>query len=99
MRLMEMRSRWEPELAEALLDEARKYSSRKYEALALRTLGRPEEARAVAATTGSDLLMAQLGAPNERRAALDRICTALPGRLRASFVATGRLTAPSPRTH
>jgi len=43
--------------------------------------------------------MAQLGAPNERRAALDRICTALPGRLRTSFMATGRLTAPAPRTH
>jgi DNA-binding SARP family transcriptional activator/tetratricopeptide (TPR) repeat protein len=99
MRLLEMRSRWEPELAEELLDEARKYSSRKYEALALRTLDRPEEARAVAATTSSDLLMAQLGAPSERRAALDRISAALPGRLRTSFVATGRLTVPAPRTH
>jgi hypothetical protein len=99
MRLLEMRSRWDPSLAEALRDDARRYSSRKYEALALRTLGRPEEARAVAASTGSDLLIAQLGAPAEQRAAMDRIATALPDRLRTSFVAGGRLTAPGPRTH
>jgi DNA-binding SARP family transcriptional activator/tetratricopeptide (TPR) repeat protein len=99
MRLLEMRSRWDPSLAEALRDDARRYSSRKYEALALRTLGRPEEARAVAASTGSDLLIAQLGTPAEQRAAMDRIATALPDRLRTSFVAGGRLTAPGPRTH
>jgi DNA-binding SARP family transcriptional activator/tetratricopeptide (TPR) repeat protein len=99
MRLLEMRSRWEPELAEALLDEARRYSSRKYLALALHALGRPEEARSAAAATGSDLLLGQLGTPAERRAAVDRIAAALPAELRASFVTAGRLRVPPPRTH
>jgi DNA-binding SARP family transcriptional activator/tetratricopeptide (TPR) repeat protein len=99
MRLMEMRSRWEPGIAEALLDQARKYSSRKYEALALRALGRPEEAHAVIASVGSDLLMAQLGTPAERRAAVSRIAEALPTDLRESFVTAGRLILPVPRTH
>ncbi|WP_028936155.1 ATP-binding protein [Pseudonocardia spinosispora] len=98
MRLLEMRSRWDPSLAEALRDDARRYSSRKYEALALRALGRPEEARAVAATTGSDLLMAQLGTPAEHQAAISRIAAALPHRLRTSFMAGGRLITPTPRT-
>jgi DNA-binding SARP family transcriptional activator/tetratricopeptide (TPR) repeat protein len=99
MRLLEMRARWEPELAEALLDEARRYSSHKYLALALHALGRPEEARSAAAATGSDLLLGQLGTPPERRAAVDRIAAALPDELRASFVTTGRLSVPPPRTH
>lgn len=99
MRLLEMRARWEPDLAEALLDEARRYSSRKYLALALQALGRPEEARSAAAATGSDLLLGQLGTPAERRAAVDRIAAALPDDLRVSFVTTGRLSVPPPRTH
>jgi tetratricopeptide (TPR) repeat protein len=98
MRLLEMRCRWERDLAEALLDEARRYSSRKYEALALRTLGRREEAGALAAATGSDLLVGQLGTPAERRAAVDRIAASLPSDLRSSFVTGGRLHVPSPRT-
>jgi tetratricopeptide (TPR) repeat protein len=99
MRLLEMRSRWEPEVAEALLDKARRYSSRKYEALALRALGHPHQAARVAAATGSDLLVAQLGAPAERDAAVTRITEALPTELRSSFAATGRLVVPTPRTH
>ena len=98
MRLMEMRARWEPAQAEALLTEARTYSSPKYEALALRGLGRHEEAAAVAATTGSDLLLAQLGSPAQRSAALRRIADALPADLRATFVSAGRLSVPPPRT-
>jgi DNA-binding SARP family transcriptional activator/tetratricopeptide (TPR) repeat protein len=99
MRLLEMRSRWYPELAEALLDEARRYSSRKYEALALRALGYPAEARTVAAATGSDLLMGLLGTPAERRAATDRIALSLPSELRSSFVTSGRLHVIPVRTH
>ncbi|HEY2207566.1 MAG TPA: AAA family ATPase [Pseudonocardia sp.] len=98
MRLLEMRSRWEPGVAEQLLDEARRYSSRKYEALALRTLGHPESAAALAGATGSDLLLGQLGAPAERRAAVDRIAASLPVELRSTFVAAGRLLVPAPRT-
>jgi DNA-binding SARP family transcriptional activator/tetratricopeptide (TPR) repeat protein len=98
MRLLEMRARWVPEQYEALLVEARTYSSTKYEALALRGLGRPEEAARVAAATDSDLLLAQLGTPAQRRAAAGRIAGALPVDLRASFVASGRLSVPAPRT-
>jgi DNA-binding SARP family transcriptional activator/tetratricopeptide (TPR) repeat protein len=96
MRLLEMRARWEPAQAEALLTEARTYSSPKYQALALRGLGRFEEAAAVAATTGSDLLLAQLGSPAQRSAALRRIADALPADLRSTFVSTGRLSVPPP---
>lgn len=99
MRLLEMRSRWDPEVAHQLLEYARRYSSRKYEALALRALGRPEEAGAAAARTGSDLLVAQLGAPPDRHAAVHRIAQRLPAELRESFVRTGRLCLPVPRTH
>ncbi len=91
MRLWEMRSRWDPGLAEALLDYARTYSSAKYESLALRHLGRNEEAARKAATTGSDLLIGQLGGPGASRAAIDRITAALSPELRDTFVARGRL--------
>ncbi|MBB6376845.1 DNA-binding SARP family transcriptional activator/tetratricopeptide (TPR) repeat protein [Pseudonocardia eucalypti] len=99
MRLLEMRSRWDPAVAEQLLLNARRYSSRKYEALALRTLGKPERAAEVAASTGSDLLIAQLGAPADSRAAVRRIGESLPTELRGSFAAGGRLCLPAPRTH
>jgi hypothetical protein len=99
MRLLEMRARWEPEQSEALLVEARTYSSTKYEALALHGLGRPEEAARVASSTGSDLLVAQLGGPADRRRATARIAESLPTDLRTSFVAGGRLSVPPPRTH
>ena len=56
------------------------------------------EAAALASSTGSDLLVAQLGAPAARRAATDRIAEALPTELRASFVGGGRLMAGRPRT-
>ncbi len=98
MRLMEMRSRWDLGQAEVLLGQARSYSSSKYEALALARLGRVAEAAAVAASTGSDLLVAQLGAPAARGAAVDRIARSLPAELRASFTAGGRLLLAPPRT-
>ena len=99
MRLLEMRSRWEPAVAEALLEKARRYSSRKYEALALRTLGYPAQAAEVASATGSDLLLGQLGGPAQRRAALARIAAALPTELRSTFVTDGRLQVGTPKTH
>ncbi len=95
MRLLEMRARWDGDYAEALLIQARTYSSTKYEALALHHLGRPEEAAAAAARTGSDLVVAQLGAPADSRAALGRIAAALPGELRSGFASSGRLCRPS----
>ncbi|MHA6796217.1 ATP-binding protein [Pseudonocardia bannensis] len=98
MRLLEMRSRWDPSQAESLLAEARNYSSSKYEALALARLGRAEEAAAVAGSTGSDLLIAQLGPPDAQRAAVGRIAESLPRELRDSFASGGRLLLPPPRT-
>lgn len=92
MRLLEMRARWEPSVAEALLDEARRFSSPKYQALALSHLGRPEDAARVAASVGSDLLVAQVGTHADRRRALDRMAASLPTDVRAGFVADGRLT-------
>lgn len=98
MRLMEMRARWEPELAEALLQHARTYSSAKYEALAFHSLGRVEEAARIAAATGSDLLIGQLGGTAARTAAVARIAASLPPELRESFCASGRLSVPPART-
>jgi DNA-binding SARP family transcriptional activator/tetratricopeptide (TPR) repeat protein len=92
MRLLEMRARWEPDRSEELLVVAHTFSSAKYEALALRGLGQDARAAALAASTGSDLLIAQLGAPADRRAALTRIAAALPADLRSAFAAAGRLT-------
>lgn len=91
MRLLEMQARWDRSQAEALLDEARTHSSKKYEALAWSHLGRPEDAARVADETGSDLIVAALGAPGDRKAAFDRVARALPGDLRSVFVSSGRL--------
>ena len=91
MRLLEMRARWDRTQAEALLEHARKFSSAKYESLALWHLGRPEQAAATAARTGSDLLVAQVGSPPSRRAAVERIAASLPSELRGRFVSGGRL--------
>lgn len=99
MRLLEMQSRWQPEVAERLLDHARRFSSRKYEALALRALGHPQDAAAIATTTESDLLIGQLGTPAQRRAAANRIAAGLPVELRESFVVAGRLSVDPPKTH
>ncbi len=98
MRLLEMRARWEPAQYEGLLVQARTFSSAKYEALALKGLGRAEEAARIAASTGSDLLVGQLGTPAQRQAATDRIAASLPSDLREGFVTAGRLSIARPRT-
>ncbi len=91
MRLLEMRARFEPAQGEALLVHARRYSSPKYESLALWHLDHYEEAATIAAQTGSDLLLAQVGYPDAGRAALDRIAASLAPQVRATFLAHGRL--------
>lgn len=91
LRMLEMRARFDPALAEELLARSRQHSSKKYEALALRHLGRPVEAAEAAAATGSDLIIAELGAPDSRHAALERITGALPSELKETFAAGGRL--------
>jgi tetratricopeptide (TPR) repeat protein len=98
MRLVEMQARWDGSQAEHLLDLARRHTSPKYVALAMQHLGRPAEAAAAAAGTGSDLLVAQLGEPADRAAALRRIAATLPEELRTSFAAGGRLHLPPPVT-
>ncbi|MGH3768261.1 MAG: ATP-binding protein [Pseudonocardiaceae bacterium] len=91
MRLLEMQARFEPAQAEALLAHAQRYSSTKYESLALWHLGRYEQAAAIAAQTGSDLLLAQVGQPGVREAALNRIAASLAPEVRTTFLARGRL--------
>lgn len=91
MRLLEMRARWDPGQAEGLLDYARTYSSVKYESLALRHLGYREEAARKATSTGSDLLVGQLGDPVASRAAVDHITAGLSPELRDTFLSKGRL--------
>ncbi|HZO67545.1 MAG TPA: AAA family ATPase [Kribbellaceae bacterium] len=91
LRMLEMRTRLDRTVAEELLERSRQHSSRKYEALALHHLGRPEEAARVAAAVGSDLITAELGSPADRRAAVDRIAGTLPTDLRTVFAARGRL--------
>jgi DNA-binding SARP family transcriptional activator/tetratricopeptide (TPR) repeat protein len=98
MRLLDMQARFDVSAADRLLVEARRYSSPKYEALALAHLGRPVEAADRATATGSDLLVAQLGGPAQRAVARDRIAAALPVDLRTVFTESGRLHRRPPRT-
>lgn len=93
LRMLEMRTRLDHSFAEELLDRSREHSSRKYEALALHHLGRPDEAARVAGTIGSDLVTAELGDSSTRRAALARMSGALPTDLRSLFQAKGRLAS------
>jgi hypothetical protein len=99
MRLLEMRARFEPAHAEALLAHARCYSSTKYESLALWHLGRYQEAATIAAQTGSDLLLAQVGHPDASKEALNRITTSLSPEVRARFLASGRLCREEGKGH
>lgn len=98
MRLLEMRARFDAGFAEDLLDEARHFSSPKYQALALSHLGRHEDAARIAGSIGSDLLVAQLGSHPDRRSALSRIAGALPTEIRDGFVSTGRLSVQPHRS-
>lgn len=91
LRMLEMRTRLDASFAEELLGTSRMHESKKYEALALHHLGRPVEAASVAADVGSDLVIAELGEPGARRAALARIAGTLPADLRETFTARGRL--------
>jgi tetratricopeptide (TPR) repeat protein len=94
LRQLELRARLEPGLAEELLALASGRGSAKYQALALARLGRPAEAAAVAASTGSDHLLALVGPPEVARAAAGRLAGRLPPGLREGFLAGGRAAAP-----
>jgi len=92
LRHAEIGARLEPARAEQLLELARHRQSPKYQALALDRLGQTDEAVRVALPTRSDLLLAEVGPPEQARAALDRITLALPAELRAGHASKGRLT-------
>jgi hypothetical protein len=91
LRHAEIGARLEPDRAEQLLELARRQQSPKYEALALARLGQTDEAVRVALPTRSNLLLAEVAAPGQARAALDRITLALPAELRAGYASNGRL--------
>ena len=99
MRLLEMQARWRPELAEQLLEHARRFQSAKYEALALAHLGRDAEAAAAARRTASALVVASVCPGTERDPALERIRAGLPPDLREDFTRRGRLLLPRPVLH
>jgi DNA-binding SARP family transcriptional activator len=91
LRHAEIQTRLEPDQAELLLELARRRQSPKYEALALARLGQTDEAVRVALPTRSNLLLAEVAAPGQARAALDRVTLALPAELRAGYASKGRL--------
>ncbi|HXP14475.1 MAG TPA: transcriptional regulator, partial [Actinomycetes bacterium] len=91
LRHAEIGARLEPDQAELLLELARRRQSPKYEALALARLGQTDEAVRVALPTRSNLLLAEVAAPGQARAALDRVTLALPAELRAGYASKGRL--------
>jgi DNA-binding SARP family transcriptional activator len=86
-----VRCRLVPKDAEELLELARQRGSRKYEALALAHLDRRPEAATVAASTGSDLLVAEVAPAAQAGQAFDRLAAALPLELREGFATKGRL--------
>lgn len=93
LRVLDVRCRLEPHHAEHLLALARERQSPKYQALALRHLGRDSEAAAAAAATGSDLLLAEVAPRAQAGQALERVGAHLPSELRANFAKQGRLAA------
>jgi len=91
LRVTELQSRIGVASPEELLNDARDRGSAKYEALALHLLGRPREAGAIAATTASSLLIAEVGEPVAAKAAKANLVARLPRQLRAGFFSDGRL--------
>jgi DNA-binding SARP family transcriptional activator len=91
LRFREVRCRLLPKEAEELLELARQRRSRKYEALALAHLDRRSEAATIAASTGSELLVAEVAPLAQARQAFDRLAAALPVELREGFVSHGRV--------
>ena len=92
LRQLELLARLDLPRAEELRDIARLRGSTKYEALALAHLGRPTQAAAVAAQTGSDWLLAAVATPDEAGQAVVRVAQRLPAELPAEFLARGALT-------
>jgi len=96
LRHAELSSRLDPPAAEGLLHLARTYGSAKYQAIALARLGHREEAARLAASSGSDYLLAKVAPAAQARAAVDRIAAALPPELRPGFLERGPLATALP---
>ena len=86
---LEVQTRLDPADAEKLLDLSTERGSAKYRSLALAHLGRRDEAYALAATTGSDLLVAHVAPAEAAEAAAERIALRVPPELRDDFMRRG----------
>ena len=93
LRQLELLARLVPVRGEELRALARRRGSAKYESLALAHLGRPDEAAAVAARTGSDWLLAAVAPPARASQSIERSAARLPERLRADFLARGAVAS------
>ena len=91
LRYLDLLVRLDPSAGAQLLDAARVAGSPKYTALALAHLGRPGDALAAAAPTGSAFLTAQVAPEPAARAALQEVAAWLPADLRPGFLTSGRL--------
>jgi tetratricopeptide (TPR) repeat protein len=89
LRRLDLQARLDPADAEELLERSTERGSAKYRALALAHLGRRDEANALAATTGSDLLVAHVAPAQVAAAAADRLVLRLPPALRDDFMRRG----------
>jgi tetratricopeptide (TPR) repeat protein len=89
LRRLELESCLDPARAEQLLEQAMKFGSAKYRALALGHLGRREEAATVASTTGSALLLAHVAPESAATAAAERVAFGLHPEHRSLFLERG----------
>jgi hypothetical protein len=86
---LQLESCLDPGRAEQLLEQAVKFGSAKYRALALGHLGRREEAATVASTTGSALLLAHVAPEAVAIKAAERVACGLRPEQRSLFVERG----------
>ena len=100
MRLLEMQARWEPDRAEALLEQARHVPVDEVRGAGAAAPGAGRRRRARRPPRPARTWWSRRSARRPTRdAARDRIAAALPPELRTRFVARGRLAVPAPSTH
>jgi hypothetical protein len=90
LRQAELAARLDPSRADELLVLAAEHGSTKYRALALAHLERREEAVQIAASSGSDLLVAQVAPAPVAEEAAARVAARLTPEHRAGFLERGR---------
>ncbi len=93
LRRLELLARLDDGRAEELLEAARAHGSPKYEALALRHLGRAEDAAAVGARTRSPYLLARVASPPQARQAFGQIAARLEPELQELFTTQSPLAS------